>query len=124
MLIGTWGFAHYALGQTHHFDVGLLGKAFHVGDVTKTAREFKARFLGGEIGNTPSPSPQAQPLARCNSWGEARPRFSNWLSGCRGLVDEIGLLILVGKLREPKVACGRPSVFGFQIPVLLLARHL
>jgi len=51
VLIRSRGFAHHALSQVHHFDVGLLGKAFHVGDVAEAPREFDTQFARGEIGN-------------------------------------------------------------------------
>lgn len=56
MLISGCGVANYALGQAHHFGVGLFGNAFHVRDVAETARQFEAHFSGGGIGNPPSPS--------------------------------------------------------------------
>jgi hypothetical protein len=67
MLISAGGLPDHALGQTHDFGVGLLGNAFHVRDVTKTAREFKTHFSGGEIGNPLRQRLKAQQPVECNS---------------------------------------------------------
>jgi hypothetical protein len=62
VLICAWELADHALGQAHDFGVGLLGNAFHVGDVTETAQ-----------GNGISPEPPDPDVCYISKVESSRP---------------------------------------------------